>query len=117
MRYPAKNALQTASHQLHHALQHQKICQVSCVQSEVISTPLGALPRLVQRVPSHAVVRGRDAAQLTGDLACTFTAVVTSPSITLHEPALLQVALGTRACHVLLTHHHLLTASLRQAML
>ena len=57
--------------------------------------PLGALPRLVEHVPSHLVVRGRDEARLTGDIACSFTAVITAPSLHLHAPALLQVPPGS----------------------
>ena len=49
------------------------------------------MPRLVGRVPSHLVVRGREEAQLAGDITCSFAAVITSPSVHLHEAVLLEV--------------------------
>ena len=51
---------------------------------------LGSLPELVQQTPPHVVVWGRDAVELSGDLACSFTVIVTPPSLRLHDAAILK---------------------------
>ena len=61
------------------------------LQAELVVRTLGALPQLVEHLPSHVVRWGTDAVELAGDLACSFSVVVAVPSVQLHSGALLQV--------------------------